>query len=368
VPTGGESGDFYIKTDDEKIYENVAGTWTVKLDIGGGVWTSSASNGTGGESGDWHINTTTKDIQENVSGTWTTKVNLSVSGSNIQDLGNVPALSSGKFLTNDGINTSWATVDVTGSAVGGDVTGTVGNIQLAANSVTNTEIASGAVNSDSVQNGTITGTDIASTTITGNNITDGAINSAKIQNGTVTGTDIATGTITGNQIAANTIADSKITGLSSSKLSGSLPAIDGSALTNMPSSGGTTQVFRQSWSSIGAVGNGGTTPYISFTPSTTGKALFCFQWSYRAADAGHVYVESTLYNSSGQALSRLNTYGGNHANGNSSWNQGVGGVISPGDVLLAGFTYRFGLGVNGSTANPAGDNGQDLSLSVIMLP
>jgi len=146
VPTGGEAGDFYIKTDDEKIYENVAGTWTVKLDIGGGVWTSGTSNGTGGESGDWHVNTATKDIQENVSGTWTTRVNLSVSGSNIQDLGNVPALSSGKFLTNDGTNTSWATVDVAGSAVGGDVSGTVSNIQIAANAVTDTELNSAKLN------------------------------------------------------------------------------------------------------------------------------------------------------------------------------------------------------------------------------
>ncbi|HIE77998.1 MAG TPA: hypothetical protein EYP92_04155, partial [Candidatus Thioglobus sp.] len=143
VPTGGESGDFYLKTDDEKIYENVAGTWTVKLDIGGGVWTSSASNGTGGESGDWHINTTTKDIQENVSGTWTTRVNLSVSGTNLSDLANVPALSANQFLrTNSaGSATEWATVDVSGAAVGGDLTGTVSNAQIAANSVGATEIA-----------------------------------------------------------------------------------------------------------------------------------------------------------------------------------------------------------------------------------
>ena len=146
VPTGGEAGDFYIKTDDEKIYENVAGTWTVKLDIGGGVWTSGTSNGTGGESGDWHINTTTKDIQENVSGTWTTRVNLSVSGTNLSDLANVPALDSGKFLTNDGTNTSWATVDVTGASVGGDVSGTVSNIQIAANAVTDTELNSAKLN------------------------------------------------------------------------------------------------------------------------------------------------------------------------------------------------------------------------------
>ena len=146
VPTGGNPGDMYLKTDDEKIYENVAGTWTVKLDIGGGVWTSSTSNGAGGESGDWHVNTATKDIQENVSGTWTTRVTLSLSGSNIQDLGNVPALSSGKFLTNDGTSTSWATVDVTGASVGGDVSGTVSNIQIAANAVTDTELNSAKLN------------------------------------------------------------------------------------------------------------------------------------------------------------------------------------------------------------------------------
>ena len=197
VPTGGEAGDFYIKTDDEKIYENVAGTWTVKLDIGGGVWTSGTSNGAGGESGDWHVNTATKDIQENVSGTWTTRVNLSVSGSNIQDLGNVPALSSGKFLTNDGTNTSWATVDVTGASVGGDVTGTVGNIQLGSNSVGAAEIAANAVGQG----------------------------------------ELADGAVDTNAIANSAVTDAKIAGMSSSKLSGNLPAIDGSALTGMPAGG-----------------------------------------------------------------------------------------------------------------------------------
>ena len=193
VPTGGEAGDFYIKTDDEKIYENVAGTWTVKLDIGGGVWTSSTSNGSGGESGDWHINTTTKDIQENVSGTWTTRVNLSVSGTNLSDLANVPALDSGKFLTNDGTTASWATVDVTGASVGGDVTGTVGNIQLGSNSVGAAEIAANAVGQG----------------------------------------ELADGAVDTNAIANSAVTDAKIAGMSSSKLSGNLPAIDGSALTGV---------------------------------------------------------------------------------------------------------------------------------------
>jgi hypothetical protein len=146
VPSGGEDGDFYLKTDDEKVYERVSGSWVVKLDIGGGVWTSSASNGSGGESGDWHVNTATKSIQENVGGTWTQRIDLSVSSVNIQDLNNVPPLSAGKFMTNDGTNTSWATVDVTGSSVGGDVSGTVGNIQISANTVTDIELNSTKLN------------------------------------------------------------------------------------------------------------------------------------------------------------------------------------------------------------------------------
>jgi hypothetical protein len=191
VPTGGNPGDMYLKSDDEKIYENVAGTWVVKLDIGGGVWTSSTSNGSGGESGDWHINTSTKVIQENVSGTWTTKVDLSVSGTNIEQLANVPALSSGKFLTNDGTNTSWATVDVTGSAVGGDVTGTVGNIQLAANSVGATEIAAGSITggklqADCVDASKIQANAVGSSEIASNAVTDTELNSAKL-NGIETG-------------------------------------------------------------------------------------------------------------------------------------------------------------------------------------
>ena len=146
VPTGGESGDFYLKTDDEKVYENVSGTWTIKLDIGGGVWTSGTTAASGGESGDWYMKTDSKTLWENVSGTWTQRVDLSVSGTNLSDLANVPALDTGKFLTNDGTNASWATVDVTGAAVGGDVTGTVSNIQLAANVVTDTELNSAKLN------------------------------------------------------------------------------------------------------------------------------------------------------------------------------------------------------------------------------
>ena len=185
APSGGEDGDFYLKTDDEKVYERVSGSWAVKLDIGGGVWTSSTSNGSGGESGDWHINTTTKDIQENVSGTWTTRVNLSVSGTNLSDLANVPALDSGKFLTNDGTTASWATVDVAGASVGGDVSGTVSNIQIAAGAVNTTELAANAVSA------------------------------AKIDNSAVT--------------------NEKISSMAASKLTGALPAIDGSALTGIAS-------------------------------------------------------------------------------------------------------------------------------------
>jgi hypothetical protein len=85
--------------------------------------------------------------------------------------------------------------------------------------------------------GSMTWTSISSDPSMGGDMSGTASNAQIVANAVGT-TEIATGAVTGNEIAANTIADSKITGLSSSKLSGSLPALNGSALTNLPSSAG----------------------------------------------------------------------------------------------------------------------------------
>ena len=75
---------------------------------------------------------------------------------------------------------------------------------------------------------------------------DNTITSAKIVDGAITGADInATFDVSGKTVTlpntsvtnaqlAGSITDAKITGLSSSKLTGALPAISGAALTNLP--------------------------------------------------------------------------------------------------------------------------------------
>ena len=190
---------------------------------GGDQWSTGTAAPSGGNPGDMYLRTSDETIHENSGGTWSQTANLGVTGTNIEQLANVPALSSGKFLTNDGTNTSWATVDVTGSAVGGDVTGTVGNIQLAANSVGATEISTGAVGSSEIADRSIVAGDIAAGSITG----------YELANDTLTAINIATDAITSNELANSSVNNSHITGMASDKLSGALPAIDGSNLSGV---------------------------------------------------------------------------------------------------------------------------------------
>ena len=129
---------------------------------------------------------------------------------------------------------------------------------------------------------------------------------------------------------------------------------------------GGNEIFRQSWNEPGNIPSNGSTPSLVFTPTTTGLALFGWSWSYRAS-GGHLYVYPEIKNTSGGVLHTITCYGGNSANGNSSWNQGTGGITSPSYTLTAGTTYHYSLRTNGDTANNAGDTGDELHLSVIMI-
>jgi len=82
--------------------------------------------------------------------------------------------------------------------------------------------------------GTMTWTSISSDPTMGGDLSGTASNAQIVAN--------AVGT---SEIANSAVTDAKISGMSSSKLSGALPAIDGSALTNLPggSSPATSQVF-----------------------------------------------------------------------------------------------------------------------------
>ena len=87
------------------------------------------------------------------------------------------------------------------AAVGGDVTGTISNIQIAANAVGETEIANGAVTNDKLAANSITSDkilldvivaeDLAANSVTFSELQDGAVRTAKIQANAVDGTKIA---------------------------------------------------------------------------------------------------------------------------------------------------------------------------------
>jgi len=94
----------------------------------------------------------------------------------VQEL-NLPAGTAGQFLQTDGApgNLSFATIDVSTSAVGGDVTGTVSNIQLGPSVVGTTELADAAVSESKVLDDAITAPKIADNSVgVGKiNVTDG---------------------------------------------------------------------------------------------------------------------------------------------------------------------------------------------------
>jgi len=62
---------------------------------------------------------------------------------------------------------------------------------------------------------------------------DGSVHSSKIANSAVTDAKIANSAVTDAKIANSAVTDAKIAGVASSKLTGALPALDGSALTDI---------------------------------------------------------------------------------------------------------------------------------------
>ena len=153
---------------------------------------------------------------------------------------NVSEGTNGQYLTTNGAGTLSFTSDstnVTGTAVGGDLTGTVGNAQIAGGAVGTAEIANDAVDVDKLAPNAVVTSNIAagnvveaslgndavtadklsdhatidaSRAVGTNHIKDDAVTGDKIAATTITAANIVNGTITGTQIAAGTIASSHI--------------------------------------------------------------------------------------------------------------------------------------------------------------
>ena len=136
--------------------------------------------------------------------------------------------SNGQFLKTNGSGTlSFATVDATSAAVGGDLSGTVGNAQLVANCVTGTELANNAIAAVHIANGVIGRSKFIAGTILNDDIGSSAnIAGSKLANGTITSTQILDGTIVAGDLASNAVTSIKI--------------LDGNVTTNKLADGAVT--------------------------------------------------------------------------------------------------------------------------------
>ena len=170
-----------------------------------------------------------------------------------------------QVLQTDGAGSlSFTTVDASTAVVGGDLSGTVANAQIIANAITGTELADNTVTSLKIVDNAITSLKIVDDAITNDKIINDAITTGKIIDNAVTGDKIPDNTIDGDKITTNAITtikildsnvteqklatnavstikigdqqvtDIKIVDMQATKLTGALPALDGSLIFNLP--------------------------------------------------------------------------------------------------------------------------------------
>jgi len=167
--------------------------------------------------------------------------------------------STGQVLSTDGGGTlSFATIDVSATAVGGDLSGTVANSQINSNTIGVLELAlndgsagqllttngAGVLSftdtadiSGSSVGGDITGTvgnaQIVSSAVGTTELATNAVTTVKITDLNVTTVKLASDSVTTVKILDANVTDVKISGMSASKLTGALPAISGANLTGL---------------------------------------------------------------------------------------------------------------------------------------
>jgi hypothetical protein len=167
----------------------------------------------------------------------------------------------GQFLsTNGGGTLSFETIDVSTTAVGGDLSGTVANAQIGNNTigipelninggdgsagqvlqtngagvmsfVTPANAAGASVGGDIT--GTVANAQIVSSAVGSTELATNAVTTVKITDLNVTAIKLAANSVTTDKIVNANVTDVKIAGMSASKLTGALPAISGAALTGL---------------------------------------------------------------------------------------------------------------------------------------
>ena len=159
-------------------------------------------------------------------------------------------------------------------------------------------------------------------------------NNAKKLDTTATGIDI-NGTVTASTFSGSgasltslpagnltgTVADARLSTVSSSKLSGSLPAIDGSALTNLPVTPSTTVdgvgaiqlCYYDIFNSTASISRGSTTSASNLKVAPSGASMFSYQTnpgSVPTPASGTQLTSGTWLALTGTYTANVNTQGG----------------------------------------------------------
>jgi len=123
----------------------------------------------------------------------------------------------------------------------------ISTAKLAADAVDGTKIADDSINSEHYVDGSIDTAHIADDAVTQAKMADNAIGTSQLANNAVYTAAIQDNAVVEAKIANNAVTNAKISGMAASKLTGALPAIDGSALTGLAAfPSGTKMLFAQS--------------------------------------------------------------------------------------------------------------------------
>ena len=161
---------------------------------------------------------------------------------------------SGQFLKTDGAG-NWAfdtiNLDV---AVGGDLSGTVSNAQIIANTITSTELADDAVTETQLAANSVTDGKIANNAVTNVKIADNAVTAIKLADNSITAIKIQSQTITNAEISPGTIRSAEIenatitgTDIADNTISGQKIALGGDTLNDLMYYDGTNWSRTAGW-------------------------------------------------------------------------------------------------------------------------
>jgi len=172
--------------------------------------------------------------------------------------------------------------------------------------------------------------------------------------------------ITSANIADGTIVDEDVADVAASKLTGALPAIDGSALTNL-SAGKVLQVVSYRASNVGTTTStipmDDTVPQISegteymtlaITPTSASSKLFIQVYFYGQMSPGNWYTWALFQDSTANALAAQRAY---QATSTAGFTESLNHYMTAGTTSATTFRLRVG---SGGTFSFNSDNGSRL--------